>query len=42
VDACPHGVLYVHASSETPIKCTLCGACAEICPRDAIVLEGGA
>ena len=42
VEACPLGVMYVHDNSEIPIKCTLCGACARICPREAIVLQGGA
>lgn len=37
VDACPHGVMMVHPDSEVPIKCTSCGECAAVCPRDAIV-----
>jgi ferredoxin len=38
IDACPHGVMFEHAQMDTPIKCTLCKACAEICPRDALQL----
>ena len=41
VDACPEDVMFVHPDCETPIKCTLCGACARICPREAIVLQEG-
>ena len=25
-----------HKQMEVPIKCTLCGECAEICPRQAL------
>jgi NAD-dependent dihydropyrimidine dehydrogenase PreA subunit len=39
VEACPHGVLFVHTSSEIPFKCTLCGACAELCPTGALTME---
>jgi ferredoxin len=39
IEACPHGVMFEHARLDAPIKCTLCQACAEICPRDALVLE---
>ena len=42
VSACPHGVMFTHSGMEEPIKCTLCGACAVICPREALVMEGGA
>jgi formate hydrogenlyase subunit 6/NADH:ubiquinone oxidoreductase subunit I len=31
--------MFEHARLDAPIKCTLCQACAEICPRDALVLE---
>ena len=42
VDACPHGVMMVHPEREAPVKCTLCGKCAELCPRQAlVVLDGG-
>ncbi|MCP4692421.1 MAG: 4Fe-4S dicluster domain-containing protein, partial [Desulfobacterales bacterium] len=37
--ACPRGVLFEHKSEETPIKCTLCGACVEACPREALAFE---
>lgn len=39
VDACPEGVMFQHKSSDKPIKCTLCGECANICPREALVMK---
>jgi ferredoxin len=39
VEACPHGVMFEHAKLDAPIKCTMCEACARVCPRDALVLE---
>lgn len=39
VDACPLGVMFIHKSMSTPIKCTLCGECAKLCPRGALILE---
>ena len=38
VEECPHDVLFEHKSMQVPIKCTLCGECASICPRNAILL----
>ena len=38
VRACPHHVMFESPRSDTPIKCTLCQACVEVCPRDALVL----
>jgi len=38
VDACAKGVMYQHKAMDTPIKCTLCGDCASICPREALVM----
>ena len=38
VEACPYGVMYDHPNQDSPIKCTLCQACAEICPRDALLI----
>ena len=40
VDVCPHGAMFVHPHCEVPAKCILCGECARICPRNAIVLIG--
>jgi len=40
VDVCPYGVISVPDSDKTPVKCTAGGACAESCPRDAIVMVG--
>lgn len=39
VNACSLGVMFIHKSMDTPIKCTLCGECAELCPREALILE---
>jgi len=39
IEACPEGVMFEHKGSDIPIKCTLCGDCAEICPREALVLQ---
>jgi Fe-S-cluster-containing hydrogenase component 2 len=39
VEACPEGVMFEHKNYNKPIKCTLCGDCAEICPREALVLQ---
>ena len=36
VDACPYGVIVENKRMSMPVKCTLCGACAAVCPRDAI------
>jgi ferredoxin len=41
VDACPNHVLMAHKALETPFKCTLCGVCAALCPRGALVLVEG-
>jgi len=38
VDVCPHDVMFEQPSSEVPFKCILCGECARVCPRNAIVL----
>jgi ferredoxin len=38
VPTCPYGVIVENRQSDVPVKCTLCGACAAACPRDAIVL----
>lgn len=38
VDACPYGVMMTLPGDETPSKCTLCGECAAICPREAIAV----
>jgi formate hydrogenlyase subunit 6/NADH:ubiquinone oxidoreductase subunit I len=37
VDACPYDVIVENKRTSMPIKCTNCGACADVCPRDAIV-----
>ena len=39
VEECPLGVFFEHKNMEIPIKCTLCGECAKICPREALVIE---
>lgn len=39
VEACPLGVMFEHKQLTIPIKCTLCGECAKLCPREALVLE---
>jgi len=39
VDECPLGVLFEHKDMTVPIKCTLCGECVKICPREAIILQ---
>ena len=36
VEACPYGVIVENRTSSLALKCTLCGACAAVCPRDAI------
>ena len=38
IDVCPHDVMYEQAGSDVPVKCILCGECAEVCPRGAILL----
>jgi carbon-monoxide dehydrogenase iron sulfur subunit len=40
VDICPEGVMMAASGSDYPIKCNQCGACARICPRDAIIIPG--
>lgn len=37
VDECPNEVMMLHPDSDVPIKCTACGECATVCPRDAII-----
>ena len=39
VEECPLNVFFEHKNMERPIKCTLCGECAKICPREALVVE---
>ena len=39
VEVCPRAVMFKQPHSEIPVKCVLCGQCALICPRDAIVLD---
>jgi ferredoxin len=38
VEVCPHGVMFEQKDADIPVKCNLCGECAQTCPRDAIVL----
>ena len=38
VGVCPHGVMSVQPHCEVPFKCILCGECARVCPRNAILL----
>lgn len=38
VEVCPHDVMYEQAGSDVPVKCILCGECAQVCPREAILL----
>ncbi|MCL4370517.1 MAG: 4Fe-4S binding protein [Chloroflexi bacterium] len=40
VDACTKGVMYLHESTEAPIKCTACGECATYCPKKLLALDG--
>lgn len=39
VDVCPYGVMVANSRTSMPVKCSLCGVCAEICPRDAIEIH---
>jgi ferredoxin len=34
--ACPYGVIAENRRTSVPGKCTLCGACVDVCPRDAL------
>jgi ferredoxin len=36
VETCPYEVIIENKRTAMPLKCTLCGACVEVCPRDAI------
>lgn len=36
VAECPYGVIVEHPVRGLPMKCNLCGACVEVCPRDAL------
>jgi ferredoxin len=38
VGVCPEGVMVEQPETGLAAKCILCGACAEICPRHAIVM----
>jgi anaerobic carbon-monoxide dehydrogenase iron sulfur subunit len=38
VDVCPNNVMFKQKNSDIPVKCNLCGECAQTCPRNAIVL----
>ena len=38
VEVCPYDVMFEQKNSDVPVKCNLCGECAQTCPRDAIVL----
>ena len=37
VEVCPRDVMYERAGSGMPVKCILCGECANVCPRGAIL-----
>jgi ferredoxin len=37
VEVCPHHVMFEQKNSDIPVKCNLCGECAQTCPRNAIV-----
>jgi formate hydrogenlyase subunit 6/NADH:ubiquinone oxidoreductase subunit I len=39
VPVCPTRILFLHPGVDTPIKCTLCKACVELCPRNALTIE---
>ncbi len=36
---CPYGVLVQPPGEEVPFKCDLCGQCASLCPRQALVVS---
>ena len=38
VEVCPLDVMFEQKDSAVPVKCNLCGECAQTCPRNAIVL----
>ena len=38
VEVCPHDVMFEQKNSNIPVKCNLCGECAQTCPRNTIVL----
>ena len=38
VEVCPCDVMFEQKDSDVPTKCILCGECARVCPREAIVL----
>lgn len=38
VEVCPLDVMFEQKDSDIPVKCNLCGECAQTCPRNAIVL----
>ena len=39
VEECPNQVMTMHPGNEEAVKCTLCGDCAALCPRQAILFE---
>ncbi|NLH95257.1 MAG: 4Fe-4S binding protein, partial [Synergistaceae bacterium] len=41
VNACPYGVIFLHAEIPYAVKCDNCGECIRICPRVALMDEEG-
>jgi ferredoxin len=39
VEACPYDVMFEQTHCDVPAKCVLCGECARVCPREAIMLD---
>jgi Fe-S-cluster-containing hydrogenase component 2 len=39
VEVCPYDVMFEQTDCDVPTKCILCGECARVCPREAIIIE---